>query len=167
MRQEHARAKLTARALEEQEGIVAAKEAELEAARIDIRTSSEAATDAKAAAEEAEASAARLRAEAAEAGKRAATQETVIRWLNGQLTTAQTRDPGLRIGPPPQGLLEAGSAALVSTPGMKTSTPMDAGARKKKNDKENNLPSGLDEKYLLSSLQGPNSIENKSSRKSS
>ena len=53
----------------------------------------------------------------AEAGKRAATQETVVRWLNGQLTTAQARDPGLRIGPPPQGLLESvaagvGSAAL-------------------------------------------------------
>ena len=40
-------------------------------------------------AEEAEAAAERLRAEVAEAGKRAATQETVIRWLNGQLTTAQ------------------------------------------------------------------------------
>ena len=53
------------------------------------RTSSEAATDAKAVAEEAEAAAERLRAEVAEAGKRAATQETVIRWLNGQLTTAQ------------------------------------------------------------------------------
>ena len=53
----------------------------------------------------------------AEAGKRAATQETVVRWLNGQLTTAQARDPGLRIGPPPQGLLQSvaagvGSAAL-------------------------------------------------------
>ena len=57
--------------------------------RFSSRTSSEAATDAKAVAEEAEAAADRLRAEVAEAGKRAATQETVIRWLNGQLTTAQ------------------------------------------------------------------------------
>ena len=69
----------------------------------------------------------------------------MIRWLNGQLTTAQARDPGLRIGPPPPGLLGEAAAAVTAavtaaaTPGMKTSTPVvgDAAARnRKRGDKE-------------------------------
>ena len=32
------------------------------------------------------------------------TKDGVINWLNQNLTIAQTRDPGFRMGPPPQGV---------------------------------------------------------------
>merc|ERR1712029_163748 len=48
------------------------------------------------------------------------TSDTVIQWLNKQLTAAKVRDPGLKIGPPPSSLLlrpppVAGVGATVSS----------------------------------------------------
>lgn len=75
-----------------------------------------------------------------ELSKKSKTEEAVIQWLNKQLTTAQARDPGLRLGPPPTGIQFTPSAmASTSTPVQKENHVQT----------EHNSPStGLDPKYL-------------------
>lgn len=79
-----------------------------------------------------------LRTDNEDLGKKMRTNETVIQWLNKQLTTAQARDPGLRLGPPPEGInFTASAMASTSTPLTSRQTTM----------KENKNP-GLDPKYF-------------------
>ena len=78
----------------------------------------------------------------------AKTSESVIQWLNRQLTAAKVRHPDLRVGPPPKNLTgddlmvgTAGTTALTSMqPSMATehrnnmlvaSTPIQVRARQK------------------------------------
>lgn len=126
VRSEHQKVKLSAQVLNEQDKLITDKEAELESARSELKASSEATADAGAKLEEAAAGAERLREELREAEKRVRTGETVIHWLNKQLTAAQARDPGLRIGPPPEGL----ATTVFSTSGIAAASTPFVAARK-------------------------------------
>ena len=78
-------------------------------------------------------------------------KDQVIQWLNKQLTTAQARDPGLRLTQPPEGIHFSPSSTSTSTPVLT------------KGQKENKKP-GLDPKYLEPSpnLRPAKKIVNKS-----
>ena len=101
------------------------------------------------------------------------TNDSVISWLNKQLTNAKIRDPGFRIAPPPKNISHAiggdmsSQAMTTMQPSMATeqknnnlvaSTPIDnldkavnltnKTGKENKNNKEKNE---LDPKYLLPS----------------
>ena len=122
------------------------------------------------------------------------TNDSVISWLNKQLTTAKIRDPGFRIAPPPKNISHAIggdiSAETMTTmqPSMATehknnklvaSTPIQnqdmptqsSGKQEWKTGKENRLhdnnteKSELDPKYLLPSTGKPVLPKSSSSEK--
>ncbi len=101
--------------------LLADKDKELDSVRQELKKSSEAVSEARNQAEEASTRLRRSEEERSGLEKRVRTSETVIDWLNRQLTQAQRRDPGLRLAAPPDGLATF-SSALISA----ASTPLDA-----------------------------------------
>ena len=136
---EHDKVKLAAKVIEEQEKVLADKDKEMNALREELRTQAEFCSEQKIKAAEMEAEAKMTDGEKAELEKKIQTNEKVIQWLNKQLTTAQARDPGLRLAPPPEGLTFTPSAMNAM------STPVST--------KENK---GLDDKYLPRTLRNKN-----------
>lgn len=133
-RKENHKIKLGCQIVQEQEKHLADKENELENTRKQLKDKTEESNHKE---EELETLKNQLEAtknESDELNKKLKTNENVIQWLNKQLTTAQARDPGLRLGPPPPGIINFSASGMAST-----STPMPL--------KENKKP-GLDPKYL-------------------
>ena len=118
--------------IDKQEEVIQAKEAEIEDARLQLANKTKELNENQTDKEEIKENLAKAKKENEGFIKDLRTKENVIQWLNKQLTTAQARDPGLRLGPPPEGIHFSPSATS-------TSTPMNA--------KENKNP-GLDPKYF-------------------
>ena len=116
-----------------QEEVIQAKEAEVEDVRLQLANKTEELKQSQNENQDLEENVAKMKADNEGYCKDLKTKENVIQWLNKQLTTAQARDPGLRLGPPPEGIHFSPSATS-------TSTPMN-------NAKENKKP-GLDPKYF-------------------
>jgi uncharacterized coiled-coil protein SlyX len=104
--------------IEEQEKLIAEKNEELNVMREDLKVSSEKLSDAKQSRTELEGKCRQLEEEIASLEKKLKTNETVISWLNRQLTTAQARDPGFRLAPPPDGITTFTTSGIgaASTP---------------------------------------------------
>ncbi len=117
---EHQKAKQAARIAEEQERILTDKDKELDGVREELRKAAEDSTGARRGAEEAEAKLRRSEEDRSALENKLRTSETVIDWLNRQLTHAQRRDPGLRLAAPPEGIATfsstMGGAGATSTP---------------------------------------------------
>ena len=102
--------------VKEQEKIVELKESELESTRSDLKDKTEQIALSEKEVETLEQKVQTLRETTDEMRKKLKTNDSVIQWLNKQLTTAQARDPGLRLGPPPEGIHFSPSSLATSTP---------------------------------------------------
>jgi spindle assembly abnormal protein 6 len=137
-RKENHKIKLGCQIVQEQEKVLTDKENELENTRRQLKEKTEALDACQTDLKDLEKRLDETRTVADDLAKKVKTNETVIQWLNKQLTTAQARDPGLRLGPPPDGIHFTPSAmASTSTPMSARPPPL----------KENKNP-GLDPKYL-------------------
>jgi len=112
--------------------------------------------------------------------RRMSTNDSVISWLNKQLTNAKIRDPGFRIAPPPKNISHAiggdmsAQAMTTMQPSMATeqknnnlvaSTPIqmqdklvnhsNKTGKENKNDENDTEKIELDPKYLLPSTSQP------------
>eukprot|EP00095_Tigriopus_kingsejongensis_P003000 maker-scaffold784_size97500-snap-gene-0.28 protein:Tk03000 transcript:maker-scaffold784_size97500-snap-gene-0.28-mRNA-1 annotation:"spindle assembly abnormal protein 6-like protein" len=142
---EHQKVKLSAQILKEQEKVMGEKEAEIATLREDLRALKADVNSQRLGLAENELEKKKLNDQVDDLEKKLRTNETLIHWLNKQLTTAQARDPGLRLTAPPR---EVGSLVGFTPSGMgASSTPRFNG-----NQKEN-VQTGIDEKYLQSTLQ--------------
>ncbi len=142
-RKENNKIKMGCQIVEEQEKVLQEKDRELESTRKELKEKSERLEARLQEGKMLERQLDEVRETADDLAKKVKTNEAVIQWLNKQLTTAQARDPGLRLGPPPDGLNFTPSAmASTSTPLVNNTNPRTAAA------KENKDPSGLDPKYL-------------------
>lgn len=135
-RKENHKIKLGCQIVQEQEKVLTDKELELENTRKQLKEKSELIDSKEESIKDLEVQLEQIRENADEMTKKLKTNETVIQWLNKQLTTAQARDPGLRLGPPPAGINFSATAISTSTP-LGSRPPL-----KEKNNK------GLDPKYL-------------------
>ena len=78
--------------------------------------------------------------------KAAKTSDTVVQWLNKQLTAAKVRDPGLRIGPPPTNITNFTLSTPKPGKTLVASTPITAKDSDDENKSDNHPV--LDPKYL-------------------
>lgn len=159
-RRQNQKVKLSHKIVSEQEKLIAKKEAECEDARSQLKEQSEANRDWIGSKELLNKELDIKDAEIENLKKAAKTSDTVIQWLNKQLTAAKVRDPGLKIGPPPANLssVPQGLALSATTPGrsqsvqpsgksLVASTPIVGGGRD--SDDENKSGNAvLDPKYL-------------------
>jgi len=119
-RRQTEKVKLSHKILSEQEKLITKKEAELEDTRTQLRDQSEANREWLTSKDLMKRDLEAKDAEIEQLRKSGKTSDTVIQWLNKQLTAAKVRDPGLKIGPPPSSLLlrpppVAGVGATVSS----------------------------------------------------
>lgn len=174
--------KLSHKIVSEQEKLISKKDAELEDTRTQLRDQSEANREWLASKELLNRDIESKDTEIEQLRKTCKTNETVIQWLNKQLTAAKVRDPGLKIGPPPSSLLPssvgsgntmvAAQSSVFGTPiglrpapgggkSMVASTPLvtnaaavnSAGQSDEENQSGNPV---LDPKYLQPSKSGNN-----------
>lgn len=101
---EHAKLKKCIKIIEEQEKVVSEKDKELNSLREELKRSSDDLREQLRLKTDVEIEQRRVREEKSELEKKLKTNETVIHWLNKQLTTAQAKYPGFRVGKPPDGL---------------------------------------------------------------
>lgn len=120
------KAQIAQQIVAEQEKVVERKGGELEELRERIRADSEASLAWRAERQELVLAAQRDREELDKLGRTVKTGESVIQWLNKQLTAAKVRDPGLRIsGPPPKSMATDFSLFAASPTGIPVaSTPI-------------------------------------------
>lgn len=102
---EHSKVKSNERALQEQEKLLSCKNEELNTLREELKTATDKVTDLNQQKSDLETKCHKLEEEVSALEKKLKTNETVINWLNKQLTTAQARDPGFKIAPPPEGVM--------------------------------------------------------------
>lgn len=114
-RRQAEKVKLSSKILSEQEKLIAKKEAEVEDTRTQLRDASEANREWLTSKDIMKRDIEAKDAEIEQLRKSAKTSETVIQWLNKQLTAAKVRDPGLKIGPPPSSLLIPAGGGGVNT----------------------------------------------------
>ena len=116
---EHHKVKLSAQVIEQQENVLAQKDEELNNVREELRKAKETAGMMNNERAGTDLEHKRLNDKIGDLERKLRTNEAVIAWLNKQLTIAQARDPGLRLGPPPDGLTTFTPSAMTAS-----STPM-------------------------------------------
>jgi len=189
IRRHNDKVKLSQKIVGEQEKLISKKEAELEDTRTQLRDQSEANREWLASKDLMSRELEAKDAEIDQLRRTGKTSDTVIQWLNKQLTAAKVRDPGLKIGPPPSSLVGGATMSphsavlpsLLGTPGptgatskhpgksMVASTPLPGGpANDHPSDEENHSANpALDPKYLQPSKGLGNSVAKKTSAKKS
>jgi len=167
VRRHNDKVKLSHKIVTEQEKLIAKKELELEDVRTQLRDQTESNREWLASKDLMSRELEAKEAQVCQLQKAGKTSDSVIQWLNKQLTAAKVRDPGLKIGPPPSSLLANNNLtmpSLLGTPGpagtsklpgksMVASTPLPGGAKAATgddhSDEENQSANpALDPKYL-------------------
>ena len=120
----------------EQEKVIRDKDEEMDSLREELKRSADEINAGKINFQELADEKFKLKEDKSDLEKKLSTNDLVIKWLNKELTKAQARDPGLKLGPPPEGISQPlfASTPAAGAPAMKT---------------KENQP-GLDEKYLRS-----------------
>uniref|UniRef100_A0A0K2T197 Spindle assembly abnormal protein 6 homolog [Saccoglossus kowalevskii] n=1 Tax=Lepeophtheirus salmonis TaxID=72036 RepID=A0A0K2T197_LEPSM len=163
-RSQHQKVQLGSNVVQEQERLLSEKETELESIRTQLKSIKEKQNSMELQSQEFELNDNEKNRRIEELEKQIKTNETVIHWLNKQLTTAQARDPGLRLAPAPDGTgfsLMASSTPVVDVTknrnlhkdilARKLAVSVGSPFLEEKKNKEN-LPGGsLDPKYFQSS----------------
>ncbi|CAB4063897.1 SAS-6 [Lepeophtheirus salmonis] len=163
-RSQHQKVQLGSNVVQEQERLLSEKETELESIRTQLKSIKEKQNSMELQSQEFELNDNEKNRRIEELDKQIKTNETVIHWLNKQLTTAQARDPGLRLAPAPDGTgfsLMASSTPVVDVTknrnlhkdilARKLAVSVGSPFLEEKKNKEN-LPGGsLDPKYFQSS----------------
>lgn len=125
VKSEHHKVKISLRTIEENENIIESKDKELNAMREEVKLAAESQRKDVDHRNELTSQVKALQGQVADLEKKLSTNETVIAWLNKQLTTAQARDPGLRLAPPPDGIrtFTPSGMAAFSTPTSPSELP--------------------------------------------